>query len=346
MTKLTAVVVAPGRGTYNKPELGYLTRNHADKAAMFAQFDAFRAQTGQEAVTALDGAERFSGAKHTRGDHASPLIFAAALADYQAIDREKFDILAVTGNSMGWYIALACGGVLSPMGGFEVVNTMGTLMQENLIGGQLIYPFVDDNWVEMPGRRSEVFAKCTEVSRRADHVLGLSIDLGGMLVLAGNEAGLSAFERDMPRLEDRFPMRLPNHAGFHTHLQKPVAEQGRARLDADLFGQPNVPLIDGRGAIWTPNAANTKALWDYTLGHQVYEPYDFTAAIRVAAREFMPDVFIVLGPGGTLGGAVGQSLLSANWRGMSDKAGFQAEQAQTPRLLSMGRDDQRALVTA
>ncbi len=345
MSKLTAVVVAPGRGTYNKPELGYLTRHHADKPAMFAQFDAFRAQTGQEAVTALDGAERFSGAKHTRGDHASPLIFAAALADYQAIDREKFDILAVTGNSLGWYIALACGGALSPMGGFEVVNTMGTLMQENLIGGQLIYPFVDDNWVEIPGRRSEVFAKCTEVSRRADHVLGLSIDLGGMLVLAGNEAGLSAFERDMPRLEDRFPMRLPNHAGFHAHLQKPVAEQGRARLDADLFGQPNVPLIDGRGAIWTPNAANTKALWDYTLGHQVYEPYDFTAAIRVAAREFMPDVFIVLGPGGTLGGAVGQSLLSANWRGMSDKAGFQAEQAQTPRLLSMGRDDQRALVT-
>jgi len=39
----------------------------------------------------------------------------------------------------------------------------------------------------------------------------------------------------------------------------------------------------------------------------VVEPYDFTAAIRSAAREFAPDYFIVPGPGTTLGGAVAQA---------------------------------------
>ncbi|MGI9370550.1 MAG: ACP S-malonyltransferase, partial [Ruegeria sp.] len=117
------------------------------------------------------------------------------------------------------------------------------------------------------------------------------------------------------------------------------------RLGADLFGQPDLPMIDGRGKIWWPGATNPVDLWDYTLGHQVTESYDFTHAVQTAAREFAPDLFIVTGPGGALGGAVAQSLVLANWQGMSDKAAFQARQEARPLLISMGRNDQRALVT-
>lgn len=95
---------------------------------------------------------------------------------------------------MGWYIALACAGAVDPMGGMQVVNTMGTLMQVHMIGGQLIYPFLDDNWQEIPGRRDNLLSEVITIHSRPDHDLGLSIDLGGMLVLAGNEAGLTAFK--------------------------------------------------------------------------------------------------------------------------------------------------------
>ena len=37
----TAVIICPGRGTYNKPELGYLSRHFPD-AGLLAEFDAFR----------------------------------------------------------------------------------------------------------------------------------------------------------------------------------------------------------------------------------------------------------------------------------------------------------------
>ncbi|MDA5095841.1 ACP S-malonyltransferase [Aliiroseovarius sp. KMU-50] len=343
--KQTAIVVAPGRGTYNRDELGYFAHHHEDKSDLMAGFDAYRVSQGQEPLSALDGAERFSGPRHTRGDNASGLIHACALADFMSIDRERFDILGVTGNSMGWYIALACAGVLDTIGGLEVVNTMGTLMHEHMIGGQLIYPFMDENWVEMPGERARIEAKLAEINARADHVLTLSIDLGGMLVLAGNEAGLSAFEREMPVVQSRFPLRLPGHAGFHTALQAPVAAEGRARLGAELFSNPDLPLIDGRGAIWHPKASDLTELRSYTLGHQVVEPYDFTGAIGVAAREFMPDVFIVLGPGTTLGGGVVQSLIRANWRAMDNKETFKTRQRSKPVILSMGQADQRAMVT-
>jgi [acyl-carrier-protein] S-malonyltransferase len=62
----------------------------------------------------------------------------------------------------------------------------------------------------------------------------------------------------------------------------------------------------------------------------VTRTYDFTAAIRTAAREFAPDLFIVTGPGTTLGGAVAQSLILAGWQGMGGKADFQRLQAETP----------------
>ncbi|MBE1285197.1 MAG: ACP S-malonyltransferase [Rhodobacteraceae bacterium] len=341
--KQTAVVVAPGRGTYNRTELGYFAQHHADKSDLLAQFDAFRVARGQKTLSELDQATRFSGPTHTRGDNASGLIYACAYADFLSIDRNRFDLLGVTGNSMGWYIALACAGALDPMGGLNVVNTMGTLMHQHLIGGQLIYPFVDSDWVPISGERDKILGKVAEIDARPDHVLGLSIELGGMLVFAGDEAGLTAFEAEMPVVQDRFPMRLPNHAGFHTHLQAPVAEEGRAALPKTLFHQPDLSLVDGRGALWQPKATDLNALWAYTLGHQVVQPYDFTSAIRTAAREWMPDVFIILGPGTTLGGAVAQSLLSCTWRGLDSKSAFTKQQENYPRVIAMGREDQRAL---
>ncbi|WP_170443668.1 ACP S-malonyltransferase [Ruegeria arenilitoris] len=338
----TAVVICPGRGTYNKPELGYLHRHHSNRMELFREFDAIRAETGQEAVTALDGASRFSVSKYSRGDVASPLIYAAALADAQAL-AEDIEVVAVTGNSMGWYIALAAAGALSPENGFRVVNTMGALMQTHLIGGQLVYPFTGDDWRDDPARKAELLAEVARIDSLPEHDLALSIDLGGMLVLAGNEAGLKAFEAAQPVVQQRFPMRLANHAAFHTRLQAPVAQEGRRQLPATLFTQPDLPMIDGRGKIWWPGATDTGALWDYTLGHQVTEPYDFTRAVQTAAREFAPDLFIVTGPGATLGGAVAQSLVLANWRGMTDKQSFQALQAQDPFLIALGREDQRPL---
>ena len=337
----TAVVICPGRGTYNKAELGYLGRHHADKTDFIAMVDAYRNERDQVTVSALDGAERYSVGAFSRGDNASPLIYACAYCDFLAIDRSKFDILAVTGNSMGWYIALACAGALSPAGGMDVVNTMGTLMQESLIGGQLVYPFVDADWREVPGRREEVFEHIRRINLEPNSSLYVSIELGGMLVLAGNEAGLAAAEAVLPRVDERFPLRLANHAAFHTPLQEPIAEKGRAALGPYLFKQPELAMVDGRGSIWYPQATDLTALREYTLGHQVTQTYDFTAAIHTSVREFAPDCLIVLGPGNTLGGAVAQSLISCGWDGLSGKTDFSERQRAEPLLISMGLDGQR-----
>ena len=345
MARKSALVVCPGRGTYNKDDLGYLARHHAGQGELIHAIDAARLELGQEAVSALDGAARHSLAKHTSGDNAAALIYACAYADFTAIDRDRFDIVAVTGNSMGWYIALACGGALTAMGGLKVVNTMGRLMHRASIGGQTVYPLTGEDWREVPGRRAEVTALVETIGARQDHALYLSIDLGAMLVLAGNEAGLGALEQALPPLEKRFPMRLAHHGAFHTPLQAPVSASALETLGPSLFGQPEIPLIDGAGRIWWPHASAPDRLRRYTLASQVVEPYHFARALAVGVREFAPDAVIVLGPGTTLGGSVIQSLIAANWRGMTDRAAFEETQARDPVVISMGRDDQRPLAT-
>ena len=68
MAKRTALVVCPGRGTYNKDELGYLARHHVDKAAFIDAVDGVRAGLGQTTVSDLDKRARYSVAEHTRGE--------------------------------------------------------------------------------------------------------------------------------------------------------------------------------------------------------------------------------------------------------------------------------------
>lgn len=342
--KKRALVIAPGRGTYNKAELGYFARHHQDKKDLMAQIDAYRATQGQDPISALDGADVYSIKHHTRGDNASPLIYGCAYADYLAINRDKYDIACVTGNSMGWYIALACAGALPFDGALHLINTMGTLMQKALIGGQMIYPFINDNWEVDPDQKQHLLNLIKEINARPDHDLYISIMLGGMLVFGGNEAALSALKDVLPPLQDRFPLILPNHAAFHTPLQRPISAEAQDIFDPSMFENPHTPLIDGRGHVWRPYATADDEIFNYTLGHQVYEYYDFTRAVQVSVKEYAPDCIIILGPGTTLGGAVAQSLIEIGWQGMHDKAAFIARQKDDPYILTMGMDEQRALV--
>ena len=84
--KERVVVVMPGRGSYGASELGYLARHHSSRSEMLSRFDEVVKENGGIPATELDGLDRFSPAKHLLGRNASNLIFACALADYEAIN--------------------------------------------------------------------------------------------------------------------------------------------------------------------------------------------------------------------------------------------------------------------
>lgn len=343
--KQAALVICPGRGTYGKAELGYLKRLHGDKADLIDTVDRLRSERGQPTISELDGGDRFSVATYTRGDIASPLIFTSSYADFLAIDRSRYDIAAVTGNSMGWYTALACAGAVSLEHGFSIVDAMGENSQAGEPGGQILLSVIDEEWREAPGLRDTLLRAVEAIGSRPACALYVSIDLGGMMVFAGNDAGLDALLAEAPNTPGREPLRLVNHGPFHSPLMQGSSDRAIARLSADWFAGPQVPMIDGRGHIWRPFASSPGALWRYTFATQILETYDFTRAVQVAVREYAPDQIILLGPGDSLGGAIAQALIAIEWRGLTSKRDFQEMQSSSPVLLAMGREEQRGRVT-
>jgi len=343
----TALVVAPGRGTYGKGELGSIARLHGARFGdLIADFDAQRRSRGQPTVTELDGAERFSVGTHMRGDVAAALIYTATALDFLSIDRDTYDIVAVAGNSMGWYSALALGGAVSVSDGFRIANAMGLNSQTHGPGGQILLQIVDEEWRAVPGLRDTLLALVAAIDARPGHDLALSIDLAGMLVFAGNEEGLAALLAEAPPTPGRDPLRLAGHGPFHTPLMFGSSDKARAELPPSLFGAPAIPMIDGRGNIWRRFSSDPAAVRDYSFGHQILAPFDFALSVEVAVKEYAPDVVILPGPGRP---DTRDSVRAYAWLSLAGEHGLApagaARQAADPILLSMGRAGQRMLVT-
>lgn len=335
MKKERLLVVCPGRGSYTKETLKYLSRPRTGRIDDFlVDIDARRARLGEPTISELDNADVFQPGVHTKGENASTLIYACSYADFQSIDREKSEIVAVTGNSMGWYLTLAYAGALDWAGAFDVINTMGSMMKNKIIGGQIIYPVVDGDW-----RRSHEMVEIVETTMAKAQAVGgevyLSIRLGGYAVIAGDSVGLGFMLKNLPKIEN-YPFQLVNHAAFHTPMLRETSERAFELLPIELFSRPAIPMIDGCGHIWQPYSTDVEALYRYTLDTQVVDTYDFTKAVTVGLKEFAPDKVVLLGPGNSLGGSIGQILIENKWLGITSKAEFSQRQKENPFLISMG----------
>ena len=66
--------------------------------------------------------------------------------------------------------------------------------------------------------------------------------------------------------------------------------------------------------------------------------FDFTASVRVALREFAPDLLCLPGPGNTLGSICAQIAIAERWRGLDSRAAFETvQESDAPIIWSMRR---------
>jgi acyl transferase domain-containing protein len=338
MTPRRALIVVPGRGSYGRDSLGSL--RGLDSPALDA-FDGLRAALGRPTVREMDAATSHQSALHVAGEHASILTAGVSLADLEALDPGLVRPVAVVGNSMGWYTALGYAGALPLLDCGRLIETMGAYQAGNVIGGQLLYPLVGEDWRRDPARVDAV-----EAALRSVPDLHWSIRLGGQAVLGGTEAALAAATAALPKAQlgtTIFPMRLPLHSAFHTPLM--AATSARAQVDLAHLGwrAPRLPLVDGAGRIWRPIHADPAGIRDYTLGEQVVQPFDLALALRVALREYAPELIVLPGPGSNLGGAIAQALIAEGWSGLGDREQFISRQSNAPVVIALRRPDQRPM---
>jgi len=344
VSRARALVVCPGRGSYGRDQLGTLQGDLGPAAPIVDACDTWRAGLDRPRVRELDAAERYQARHHVAGEHASLLTFAASLVDLARIDRERYDIVGVTGNSMGWYTALAAAGSLRLEHAIELVDTMGAYQAGNVVGGQVMLPVVDEGWAPDPGLRDAIEQAMTEV-RAEGHPVEISIELGSFVVLGASGDGVKRLLEVLPKRQRgsrTFPVQLPLHSAFHTSLLTDTAVRAQQELAHLDFGSPTVPLFDGHGVTHRPLSADPEALRAYTLGAQVTETYDFATALRVALRHCAPDVVIALGPGNSLGGPIAWGLVREGWRGVRARE----QLAESGVLRAFGVPDQRAELVA
>lgn len=318
-----AVLLCPGRGSYGRAELGCIQRwlQPGAVAEALDHADAARRERGQPTVRELDAAAQFRPGLHLDGENAAELIYFATLLHLQQL-QARYRIVAVAGNSLGWYTALPASGALEPLAGWRLVTTMAAL-QKQVPGGQILTTAVGDDWRPDATLGGAIDAALANVLARGDeHFCARSIRLGGHEVLAGTEPAMAALLAELPKVklgEREFPFRLAGHGPFHTQLCEGVAAAAAEQL-ADLpIAEPRVHLIDGFGNVHSPWSADPRELRDYTLQAQVLETFDFTAAVRTAIREFNPDVLLCAGPGQSLRAPVGHVVVREGFRGVRDR---------------------------
>ena len=161
---------------------------------------------------------------------------------------------------------------------------------------------------------------------------------GGATVLAADDAGMAALLEALPtvtRGRIKYPLVLPRHSAFHTPLMARMQLDLEAAQTIPPFAPPTIPLVDGAGRLWPAgDTATLGALRQYTIREQVLTPYLFGRSVEAAIEALDPEVLVLLGPGSSLGGAIGQTLARMRWRGVTDKATFAAVQASgRPALL-------------
>lgn len=329
------LLLCPGRGSYGNSSLGSLQL----ESPVLDWLDAFRESLGRPSIRELDAAQRFSAKKHVAGENASLLTFAATAADLEVLDPDKARVVAVAGNSMGWYTALYASGAVELDEAARLIETMGAYQEGNVVGGQVLYPVSDEQW-----RPSGVgWDLVREALEHPD--VHLSIKLGGSAVLAGWGAGLASLMELPPitRGSRSYPMKLPMHSAFHSPLMEPTRDRAMADLGDLRVQAPDLSLVDGAGRVWRP-WADPAALLRYTLDDQVVQTFDLSQTLRTAMGDFAPDAVLLPGPGDSLGASVAQALIACNWAGLRDRQDFlEAQEGSEPLILSMSRPEQRAL---
>lgn len=331
-----AAVAFPGRGSYGPGSLGSLPADHR----WVREADDLRRQAGLPSLAEIDAAPRFTPALHLRAAHAWPLTFVVGLLDAERI-ADDHEVVVVVASSTGWYTALAAAGALPFADAFRLVQEMALAAEEPLpeadAPAELVYPLTDDAWAPDPDRSAAVDRALLAAGTGASR----AVELGSFTVIAGRASGVDLVGSTLPPVTvagRTYPLRLATADAWHTPLRSAAAASAAGRLGDLRWDRPNVTLVDGRGARFTPWSTDPAVLAEHSLVSLAEAPYDFARAFRVALREYAPEIILLPGPGATLGTACAQLIVAEGYRGIRSRAEFEDIQAgPSPILLSVRR---------
>jgi [acyl-carrier-protein] S-malonyltransferase len=223
-------------------------------------------------------------------ENQQPALLAVSTAASVVLAGKGIRPAYVAGHSLGEYSALVAAGSLDFGDALRLVRKRGQYMQESVPAGVGAMAAL----LRLPeGQLDPILSEAAQ----GEVVAAANLNSPEQVVIAGNAAAVARAAELATARGARRAIMLPVSAPFHCPLMKPAQDRLRPDLDATLFRDLSVPLINN----WQAREVRTGAEAREGLFQQIPNPVRWHETIRALAAAGVTR-FIEVGPGAVLTG--------------------------------------------